>query len=142
MAGLSNRGQRWRTALRVTVSALTVALVGLGIAPAAQAAAATATLAVEHTWQTGFIARFAVTNASLAPMSDWRIDFDMPAGQSVVHAWNSTVTQSGTHFVVTPANWNRVIAPGGSATGGFRGVLIGTYSPPTNCVLNSQYPCS
>lgn len=142
MAGLSNRVQRWRAALRVTVSALLVAVAGLGIAPAAHAAAATATLAVEHTWQTGFIARFAITNASMAPMSDWRLDFDMPAGQSVLHTWNSTVTQSGTHFVLTPANWNRVIAPGGSATGGFRGALIGTYSPPANCVLNGQYPCT
>jgi cellulase/cellobiase CelA1 len=142
MAGPSNHVQRWRTALHVTVSALLVAIVGLGIAPAAHAAAATATLQVEHTWQTGFIARFAITNASMAPMSDWRLDFDMPAGQSVLHTWNSTVTQSGTHFVLTPANWNRVIAPGGSATGGFRGALIGTYSPPTNCLLNGQYPCT
>ncbi len=142
MAGLNNRVQRWRMALHVTVSALMVAIVGLGIAPAAHAAAAAATLTVEHTWQTGFIANFAITNASMAPMSDWKLEFDMPAGQSVLHAWNSTVTQSGTHFVVTPANWNRVIAPGGSATGGFRGVLSGTYSPPTNCVLNGQYPCT
>lgn len=142
MAGLHHGLQRWRTALHVTVSALVIAVLGLAGAPAAHAAAATATLAVEHTWQTGFIARFAITNASMAPMDGWRLDFDMPAGQSVLHAWNSTVTQSGTHFVVTPANWNRVIAPGGSATGGFRGVLAGTYSPPANCVLNGQYPCS
>jgi cellulase/cellobiase CelA1 len=124
------------------VSAVLVAIPGLALAPAAHAAAATATFSVEHTWQTGFIARFAVTNVSMAPLSDWRIDFDMPAGQSVSHAWNSTVTQSGTHFIVTPANWNRVIAPGGSATGGLRGVLTGTYSPPSNCVLNGQYPCT
>jgi cellulase/cellobiase CelA1 len=142
MAAVGNHVKRWRTALHVAVSALMVAVPGLAIAPAAHAAAATATLSVEHTWQTGFIARFAVTNASMAPLSDWRIDFDMPVGQSVSHAWNSTVTQSGTHFVVTPANWNRVIAPGGSATGGFRGVLTGTYSPPVNCVLNGQYSCT
>ncbi|MCV7091731.1 cellulose-binding domain-containing protein [Mycobacterium interjectum] len=141
MAGLDSCVRRWRTALHGTVSAVLVAVLGLGIAPAAQAAAASATLSVEHTWQTGFIARFAVTNASMAPMSDWKLEFDMPASQSVLHAWNSTVTQSGTHFVVTPANWNRVIAPGGSATGGFRGALVGTYSPPSNCVLNGQYPC-
>ena len=134
--------KRWRTALHVAVSASVVALVGLAVAPAAHAAAATATLTVEHTWQTGFIARFTVTNPNMAPLPDWKLEFDMPAGQSVVHSWNSTVTQSGTHFVVTPANWNRVIAPGGSATGGFRGVLIGTYSPPSNCVLNGQYRCA
>lgn len=142
MAGLKNYVKRWRTALHVSVSALKVAILGLTITPVAHAAAATATLAVEHTWQTGFIARFAITNSSMVPLADWKLEFDMPAGQSVLHTWNSTVTQSGTHYVLTPANWNRVIAPGGSATGGFRGGLSGSYSPPSNCLLNGQYPCS
>ncbi|AAS04023.1 MULTISPECIES: cellulose-binding domain-containing protein [Mycobacterium avium complex (MAC)] len=145
MAGLDNHLKRCRTALHGAVSAVIVAVVavlGLAIAPVADAAAPMATLTVEHTWQTGFIARFAITNSSTVPLSDWKLEFDMPAGQSVLHTWNSTLTQSGTHYVLTPANWNRVIAPGGSATGGFRGVLTGTYSPPTNCVLNGQYRCT
>ncbi|MCV7242768.1 cellulose binding domain-containing protein [Mycobacterium mantenii] len=142
MAELNNCVKCWRTALHVAVSALLVAIFGLAISPVAHAAAVTATLSVEHTWQTGFIARFAVTNASMAPLAGWKLEFDMPAGQSVLHTWNSTVSQSGTHFVLTPANWNRVIAPGGSATGGFRGALTGAYSPPVNCLLNGQYPCS
>ena len=119
-----------------------VAIFGLAITPVAHAAAATATLAVEHTWQTGFIARFTIVNASLAPLTDWKLEFDLPAGESVVHTWNSTITQSGTHYVLTPANWNRTIAPGGSATGGMRGLLTGSYSPPSNCVLNRQYLCT
>lgn len=142
MAGLKNYVKRWRTALHVSVSALIVAILGLAITPVAHAAAATATLLVEHTWQTGFIARFTITNSSMVPLTDWKLEFDMPMGQSVLHTWNSTVTQSGTHYVLTPANWNRIIAPGGSATGGFRGVLSGSYSPPSNCLLNGQYPCS
>ncbi|VBA39499.1 Endoglucanase E-4 [Mycobacterium attenuatum] len=142
MAGLKNYVKRWRAALHVSVSALIVAILGLAITPAAHAAAATATLAVEHTWQTGFIARFTITNSSMVPLTDWKLEFDMPAGQSVLHTWNSTVTQSGTHYILTPANWNRAIAPGGSATGGFRGVLSGSYSPPSNCLFNGQYPCS
>ena len=142
MTRLNNYVKRWRTALHVTVSALSVATLGLSVAPAAHAAAAMATLSVEHAWQTGFIAHFTVTNPSMTELTDWRIDFDMPAGEGVSHAWNSTVTQSGTHFVITPANWDRTVAPGGTATGGFRGVLTGTYSPPVNCVVNGQYRCS
>ncbi|OBH03136.1 hypothetical protein A5696_08535 [Mycobacterium sp. E2699] len=142
MAALSNRVKRWRTALYATVSALMVASLGLVMTPVAHAASAAATLSVEHTWQTGFIANFTVTNASMAPLSDWKLEFDLPAGESVLHTWNSSFTQYGTHVVLTPANWNRVIAPGGSATGGFRGALSGTYSPPVNCVLNGQYRCS
>jgi cellulase/cellobiase CelA1 len=142
MSGPNNYVKRWRTALHVTVSASMVAIFGLAITPVAHAAAATATLAVEHTWQTGFIARFTIVNASLAPLTDWKLEFDLPAGESVVHTWNSTITQSGTHYVLTPANWNRTIAPGGSATGGMRGLLTGSYSPPSNCVLNRQYLCT
>ncbi len=142
MAELNKYVKRWRTALHVTVSALIAAILGVAITPVAHAAAASATLSVEHAWQTGFIANFTVTNLSMVPLTDWRLDFDMPAGQSVLHTWNSTVTQSGTHYVLTPANWNRSIAPGGSATGGLRGVLTGSFSPPSNCLLNGQYPCT
>jgi cellulase/cellobiase CelA1 len=142
MAGLNNYVKRWRTALHVTVSALIVAILGLAITPAAHAAAAMATLSVEHTWQTGFIANYTITNASMTQLSDWRLEFDLPVGEGLSHTWNSTFAQSGTHFVITPANWNRSIAPGGSATGGMRGVLTGSYSPPSNCLLNGQYRCT
>jgi cellulase/cellobiase CelA1 len=142
MAGSDNYVKRWRTALHVTMSASIVAILGLTNNPVAHAAAVTATFSVTSTWQTGFIARFTITNSSTAPLNDWKLEFDMPVGESVSHTWNSTVTQSGTHYVLTPANWNRSIAPGASATGGLRGVLTGSYSPPSNCVLNGQYFCS
>jgi cellulase/cellobiase CelA1 len=134
--------KHWRTALHVSVSAFMVGVLGLGVAPVAHAAAASATLSVTSTWQTGFIAQFTVTNSSMVQMADWRLEFDLPVGESVLHTWNSSFTQTGTHVVITPANWNRMITPGGSATGGFRGLLSGTYSPPLNCVLNGQYRCT
>jgi hypothetical protein len=142
MAGLGNYVKRWRAALHVIVSALVVAILGLAISPVAHASAAAATLSVTSTWQTGFIARFTITNPSTVPLTDWKLEFDLPMGESVSHTWNSKIAQSGTHYVLTPANWNRIIAPGGSATGGFRGVLTGSYSPPSNCLLNGQYPCT
>jgi cellulase/cellobiase CelA1 len=142
MAAPEKYVKRWRTALHVTVSALTVAILGLVVTPLAHAAAATATLSVSHAWQTGFIAHFTITNSSAAPLTDWKLEFDLPVGESISHTWNSTLAQSGTHYVLSPANWNRSIAPGGSATGGFRGVLTGSYSPPANCVLNRQYFCT
>jgi cellulase/cellobiase CelA1 len=142
MAGSDIYVKRWRTALHVSMSALIVAILGLASNPVAHAAAVTATFSVTSTWQTGFIARFTITNSSTAPLNDWKLEFDMPVGESVSHTWNSTLAESGTHYVLTPANWNRIIAPGGSATGGLRGVLTGSYSPPSNCVLNSQYFCS
>jgi cellulase/cellobiase CelA1 len=138
MTGLNRYEKLWRTALHATLSAFVVAILGLGIAPTANAAAATATLSVQHSWQTGFIANFTVTNASIVPLPDWRLEFDLPVGEGLSHTWNSSFVQSGTHFVITPANWNRTIAPGGSATGGMRGVLTGSFSPPVNCRINGQ----
>jgi cellulase/cellobiase CelA1 len=91
---------------------------GLAITPVAHAAAAAARLSVSSTWQTGFIAHFTIVNASSAPMTDWRLEFDLPAGESVSHTWSSTLVQYGTHYVLAPANWNRIIDPGGSAMPG------------------------
>ena len=138
MAGLNNYEKLWRTALHVTLSAFIVAILGLGITPVAHASAVMATLSVTSTWQTGFIAHYTITNSSMVQLSDWKLEFDLPVGESVLHTWNSTFEQSGTHYVITPANWNRTIAPGGSATGGMRGVLTGSYSPPVNCRINGQ----
>lgn len=134
--------QRWRAALHATVSAVVAAAFGLSVAPTAHAAAGIARLSVTSTWQTGFIARFTITNLGAVPMTDWKLEFDLPVGESVLHTWSSNFTQYGTHYVLTPANWNRIIAPGGSATGGLRGALSGTYSPPVNCVLNGQSYCA
>jgi cellulase/cellobiase CelA1 len=142
VAGLGSYVKRWSATLHIAVVALMVAICGLAITPAAHASAAAARLSVSSTWQTGFIAHFTIVNASTVPMTDWRLEFDLPAGESVSHTWSSSLAQYGTHFILTPANWNRIIAPGGSATGGMRGVLTGSYSPPSNCVLNGQYRCT
>jgi hypothetical protein len=142
MAGLEEYVKRWRTALHIKVFTVMVAILGLAATPVAHAAAVAAALSVTSTWQTGFIARFTITNSSTVPLTDWKLEFDLPVGESVSHTWNSTLAQSGTHYILTPANWNRIIAPGRSASGGLRGVLTGPYSPPSNCLLNGQYFCT
>ena len=142
VAGLDSCVTRWRVALHVIASLLMVVTSGLAITPVAHAAAAAARLSVSSTWQTGFIAHFTIANSSTVPLNDWKLEFDLPVGEGISHTWNSTFAQSGTHYVITPANWNRTIAPGGTATGGVRGILTGSYSPPSNCVLNGQYLCS
>src|SRR6201998_324468 len=97
MAGRDNYVKRWRTALHVTVSALIVAILGLTITPAAHAAAATATLSVSHTWQTGFIAHFTITNSSTVPLTAWKLEFDLPMGESVSPTWITPLVQSAPH---------------------------------------------
>ena len=81
MAGLDKYVKRWRTATHLTVSALIVAILGLGTTPVAHAAAVNATLSVEHTWQTGFIAHFTITNSSTVQLTDWKLEFDYAGGR-------------------------------------------------------------
>lgn len=140
MAGLNRYVKLSRAALHVIVSAFIAVILGLGITPVAHAAAVRATLSVTSQWTTGFIAHYTITNFSMMQLNDWRLDFDLPVGESISHTWNSTLAQSGTHYVLTPAGWNHTITPGGSVTVGLRGVLAGVpYSPPLNCLLNGQY---
>lgn len=133
--------KRWSAALHMTAAMVVLVALALPAAPPAHAAVATARLSVTSTRQTGFIARFIVTNPTSVPLTDWKLEFDLPAGESILHSWSSDFTQYGTHYVLTPASWNRIIPAGGTATGGFRGVLSGTYSPPVNCVLTGQSYC-
>ncbi len=142
VTGLGSCVKRWSAALYVTLAAVMAVISGLVVVPVAHGAAAAARLTVSSTWQTGFIGHFTIVNVSAVPMTDWRLEFDLPPGESISHTWSSTFTRYGTHYVLTPANWNRIIAPGGTAQGGMRGVLSGFYSPPANCVLNGQYPCT
>ncbi|MCX2933364.1 cellulose-binding domain-containing protein [Mycobacterium sp. CVI_P3] len=141
MLRLNSYASRWRAALHLIAAVGVLVALGLPVAPVAYAGVATAQLSVTSTWQTGFIARFVITNPTAAQLTDWKLEFDLPPGESIFHSWNSAVTQYGTHYVLTPANWNRIIPPGGTAAGGFRGVLSGTYSPPVNCVLTGQSYC-
>lgn len=123
------------------VVAIVAVVLGIVNPPVAHAAAVSATLVVEHAWQDGFIARYAITNTSMAQVPTWRLEFDMPMGESLSHTWNSSFANSGTHWVITPANWNSSLAPGATATGGMRGVLTGAFSPLVNCRINGM-PCS
>lgn len=35
-------------------------------------------------------------------LNDWRLEFDFPVGEFISVPWNSTMTQSGTHYVIPP----------------------------------------
>ncbi|BCI85490.1 cellulose binding domain protein [Mycobacterium kansasii 662] len=70
--------------------------------PIAHAAAVTATLAVTSQWNTGFVANYKIVNSGSAQLTDWTVEFDLPADESISNVWSSKLAQSGTHFVLTP----------------------------------------
>lgn len=120
---------------------LLVAVCVVVVTPVARAAGVTAKLAVTSQRSTGFVANYTISNSGATALSDWKVEFDLPAGESITNAWSTKLAQSGTHYTLTPEDWTRTIAPGGSVTVGFRAAQTGTYSPPANCLVNGQ-PCA
>ncbi|CAM4173160.1 Chitinase 63 precursor [Mycobacterium basiliense] len=100
-----------------------------------------ATWTVTSLWNTGFVANYKITNSAATQLTDWTVEFDLPADESVTTVWGGELDQSGKHYVLTPEDYNHTVAPGGSISVGFQAALTGAYTAPVNCVINGE-PCS
>ncbi|VBA35660.1 PE-PGRS family protein PE_PGRS26 [Mycobacterium attenuatum] len=98
----------------------------------------TATYAPSSQWNNGFVANYTITNTGTSPVTDWQLQFDLSSNESITNLWNGQVAHSGTHYTVTPQSYDATIAPGSSVTVGFQAAQTGTYSPPTNLLVNGQ----
>lgn len=96
------------------------------------------TYTVDNAWSDGFTATVTVKNTGSAAVDGWRLGWSYAGGQRVTSAWNATVTQSGTAVVARNADWNRVIAAGGTASFGVQGSLSGSNPSPTAFTLNGS----
>ncbi|WP_431878244.1 cellulose binding domain-containing protein [Micromonospora marina] len=92
-------------------------------------------------WPGGFVAAVTVQNTGTAPVDGWIVTFSFPGDQHITTAWNATVGQTGAAVTARNADWNRVIAPNGSATFGFQGRWSASNAPPTGFSLNGA-PCT
>src|SRR5882724_5972290 len=105
---------------------------------AAQAAGLTATFSKSSDWGSGYTADYSIHNGLSTTVNGWRLEFNLPAGATLVNAWNGNATTSGQHVVITNASWNQTLAPGASADVGFQATHSGTFTAPQNCLLNGQ----
>ncbi|MFG1715945.1 cellulose binding domain-containing protein [Micromonospora sp. NPDC049203] len=92
-------------------------------------------------WPGGFVTAVTVQNTGTAPVDGWTLTFGFPGDQQVTTAWNATVSQTGAAVTARNADWNRLIAPNGSATFGFQGRWSASDAPPTAFSLNGT-PCA
>lgn len=119
-----------------------LALLGLiAAAPAtADAAGPTATFAKTDDWGSGFIGRYTIQNGGATAIDGWRLEFDLPADETITGAWSAKLSRSANHYVLTDEPWTHTIAPGGSVVVGFEGTYGSRFVAPRNCELNGQ-PC-
>ncbi|MEU2662413.1 glycosyl hydrolase family 18 protein [Micromonospora sp. DT46] len=114
------------------VMAVTAATVPM--ASAFGAGSVTAGFAKAQDWGTGHETRVTVTNGTSAPVSTWRIEFDLPSGTSISSSWDADVTRTGNHYVAVKKSWAGPIAAGASFSWGYNGT--GAYKAPLNCTIN------
>ncbi len=92
--------------------------------------ACTATYAVTGQWQGGFQAEVTVT-AGPRPVSGWTVTWQYAGGQSVVQAWNATVTTAAGTVSATNVDYNGALPAGGSVRFGLLGSAPGAAGVPT-----------
>ncbi|MEU4782379.1 glycosyl hydrolase family 18 protein [Micromonospora sp. NPDC023633] len=118
------------------VMAVTAATVPM--ASAFGAGSVTAGFAKAQDWGTGHETRVTITNGTSAPVSTWRIEFDLPSGTSISSSWDADVTRTGDHYVAVKKSWAGPIAAGAAFSWGYNGT--GAYKAPLNCTINGA-PC-
>ncbi|MDT0328213.1 endo-1,4-beta-xylanase [Nocardiopsis lambiniae] len=96
----------------------------------------TVTYTVSNQWNQGAVVDVTVRNDGAATVEGWTLTWTQPAGQRITSAWNATVTQNGSAVTAAAASWNRVLAPGGSASFGFQLTHQGQVASPDAFALN------
>lgn len=130
-----SRTSRRLVTLLVVLALPLTALVAL--ASPAQAATATASFDRTTQWETGYDARWTVTNTGSTPLQGWTVTWTFPEGTSTSTLWDGALTRDGNRYTVTNAGWNGTLAPGASTSFGFSARGTGD---PIDCRVNGS-PC-
>ncbi|MFE9807956.1 cellulose binding domain-containing protein [Streptomyces sp. NPDC005548] len=102
----------------------------------AQAASVGAAYTRTSDWSTGYTAQYVITNDTAQAKKDWKLEFDLPSGNTLGSLWNGTSKVSGQHVTVNPPSWDKDgLAPGATVTVGF--VVNGTANP-TGCLVDDS----
>ncbi|WP_147481938.1 cellulose binding domain-containing protein, partial [Actinomadura harenae] len=86
--------------------------------------------AVTGQWAGGFQASVRITNLGARALDGWRLSWTFARGERITQIWNGTRTQTEGEITVTAADYNRGIAPHGTAEFGFLGTASGGAPEP------------
>jgi peptidoglycan/xylan/chitin deacetylase (PgdA/CDA1 family) len=89
-----------------------------------------------NAWNNGLTDNLTITNTSGAPVTNWRLTFTLPAGQTITSGWNATYSPSSGQVTATNAGYNGTIAAGASVGIGYQATHNGNTGGPTGFALN------
>ncbi|MFF0507122.1 cellulose binding domain-containing protein [Streptomyces fimicarius] len=138
---MASRTHRRTTTTRTRAIGAIVAAAVIGgtvfaLTGTAQAAAIGAAYTRTSDWNGGYTGQYVVTNETDKPLTDWTLEFDLPAGTRIGSLWNGEHTVRDNHVTVKPASWDKELAPGKSVTVGFVTSATATAGDPADCLIN------
>ncbi|OOC54101.1 MULTISPECIES: endo-1,4-beta-xylanase [Nocardiopsis] len=83
---------------------------------------------ITNEWNNGFQAEVTVTAGT--SLTGWTVTWSLGSGESVSHAWNASVSSSGSNVTATDAGYNGTLSAGQSTSFGFVGTHGGSVSTP------------
>jgi chitinase len=89
----------------------------------------------------GYGGQLTIDNTSDTALTDWTVEFTLPAGSTITSLWNATHSASGGTHTLTPPAWGAPVPAGGAYSIGWNGAHTGGGTIPENCLLNGN-PCS
>ncbi|GAB7036947.1 hypothetical protein JCM9533A_07940 [Catenuloplanes niger JCM 9533] len=118
-----------------SVALLASAAVGVTLPARAAAAGCAVNYAVTSEWQGGFGASVTITNLGDA-LTGWTLSWSYGAGQTVVQAWNTTLTQNGSAVTARNVSYNGSVPTNGTVSFGFNGSTTGGNPAPADFAVN------
>jgi cellulase/cellobiase CelA1 len=104
----------------------------VGTARTASRSACAATVSIDNTWGSGFLATITVRSVGVEPLDGWQVSWRWPGDERIVTLWNGVAQADGTAITVRNASWNATLPPGGSTT---FGMIVAAGAPPANLAL-------
>jgi cellulase/cellobiase CelA1 len=89
-------------------------------------------------WGDGYRADVTVTNTGTAPLTGWRLTFQVTGATLHQPTDTGETAMSGDVVTVTPAGWRPVLTAGAAATFGFG--FDGALAAPADCRIDGK-PC-
>ncbi|NUO57141.1 MAG: polysaccharide deacetylase family protein [Hamadaea sp.] len=87
-------------------------------------------------WNTGLTNNLTITNTSGSAVTNWRLTFTLPSGQTITSGWNATYSPASGAVTANNAGYNSTIAAGGSVGIGYQATHTGNTGAPTGFALN------
>lgn len=103
----------------------------------AKAGSAEVRFRVLSDWGSGFQAQVTIRNTGSEPIPNWSLEFALP--RRITGMWNARITGiTGNGYVISAADYNRVIPSGGELVFGFLGAPGGVVGGPKDIAFNEM----